>query len=246
MIIVVNKKSIFKSYSYFHSRSLSLKDVFRIAFYGNFIGAPSRISRFFHKNYYHSLHINLLLSEDELYKGLKSNTRNEINRAINASCEFLDCISIENFVEFYNVFASKKGLKPINTTSLTKYGANLKITGVSFQGEMLTLHAYYTDTETGITTLLYSASKRLDNINDSLLKLIGYSNRFLHYQDILYFKKIGFLIYDFGGIYLGDDDRSQVGIAQFKKSFGGEIVKITNYLSFPYLLSLYCLKVLSR
>lgn len=238
MITVVNKKGIFKSYSHFHCKSMSFIDIFRVSFYGNFIGDASKKSCFFRKNCYHSLQINLLLSENELYKGLKSNTRNEINRAVNASCIFVEDIPIEEFVEFYNLFAAKKRLKPINTISLTKYGANLKITGVSMAGEILTLHAYYTDVESGFTTLLYSASKRLDNVDDSLLKLIGYSNRFLHYQDILYFKKEGFLVYDFGGIYLGQEDRSQVGIAQFKKSFGGEVVTITNYLSFPYLCSL--------
>lgn len=246
MITVVNKKGIFKSYSYFHSKTLSFRDIFRLSFYGNFLGVTHKKSFFFCKNYYHSLHINLLLDENELYKGLKSNTRNEINRAVNASCVFVENVSTEEFVEFYNLFAAKKGLKPINTMSLAKYGENLKITGVSMSGEILTLHAYYTDIESGFTTLLYSASKRLDNVDESLLKLIGYSNRFLHYQDLLYFKKEGFLVYDFGGIYLGQDDRSQIGIAQFKKSFGGEVVKIINYLSYPYLYSLRLLSFLKK
>ena len=49
-------------------------------------------------------------------------------------------------------------------------------------------------------------------------RIIGYGNRFLHYQDMIYFKNAGKKFYDWGGAGTSDEVAS---ITEFKKAFGG-------------------------
>lgn len=239
MLTIINKRYNINSYLILNTRKLHCLDAVRIVTYNNYLGVNNLKHKikalFFFRRTSYTINLDLTRDEDQIFKDFKSNTRNEVKKAINAQCSFIDNIPIEKFVDFYNDFASKKNLQIIDGSACTKYGANIIITGVEVNNEILTMHAYFIDRQEKLVTLLYSASKRLGETCDSdLLKLIGYSNRYLHYQDIIYFKRNGCNLYDFGGVYIGDKDKSQIGIANFKKSFGGNIVQKVDYMSFLY------------
>jgi len=76
--------------------------------------------------------------------------------------------------------------------------------------------------------LLYSAT----TVNSKVSKSeIGRANRFLHYEDIKYFKELGYRFYDLGGIAKDTQDDKLQGINKFKEGFGGELVRQYNYYS---------------
>jgi lipid II:glycine glycyltransferase (peptidoglycan interpeptide bridge formation enzyme) len=83
------------------------------------------------------------------------------------------------------------------------------------------MHAYFIVDNT--VRLLHSCSLFRDTDDHECQNLVGRANRLLHWDDILYFKRNNYLLYDFGGIYQGDRDKEKIQIAQFKNSFGGEI-----------------------
>lgn len=175
-------------------------------------------------------------SDDDLLAHMKSNTRNEIRKAIREGCTFEELQDIPLFVNYYNSFAEEKGLALIDNDHCYKYGESLKIFAVKKDDDIFSAHANLVDKQTKRSMLLYSASIRLtDNINRSA---VGNANRFLHFKELAWFRDYGIESYDFGGIYTGEKDTAQIGIASFKRSFGGEEKKSISVYSIPYYLLL--------
>jgi hypothetical protein len=94
--------------------------------------------------------------------------------------------------------------------------------------EVLAMHCYITDLQTGRARLLTSALT-IDTHHDK--KTLGRANRFLHDQDIEYFFKLGFKIYDLGGYAKDTNVEVLRGINSFKDSFGGELIEESTYRS---------------
>jgi lipid II:glycine glycyltransferase (peptidoglycan interpeptide bridge formation enzyme) len=225
-----------------YSKAIRMQDAINLTSYQNYIG-PSKAIPFFIKSTHKTIYIDLLQPEDVIFQQIKSTTRNEIRKALKEGCEYDSSSTIAEFVKFYNDFASgKKDIFKICDQSLSKYGNHLYLSGVKHNGQYLVMHATVVDNDEKIAWLLYSASVRLST---SHVNYIGHSNRLCHYYDMLALKKQGISTYDFGGIYTGAKDKSRVGIANFKKGFGGEITTQTNYSSVPYFLILMLLSVLN-
>ena len=172
--------------------------------------------------------------QNALWKNLSKDNRYEINRAGKRDYiiyEFLDYIDISilnEFINFYNVFASQQGLKTIDKPRLTSYleAGVLNLSRVKLNdGKVLVWHAYYCSQSRAF--LLHSVSHRKSS-NPSFNYLIGRANRYHHWQDILKFKELGILTYDFGGWYPGKLDKKRLSINRFKEEFGGEIVRNFN------------------
>jgi lipid II:glycine glycyltransferase (peptidoglycan interpeptide bridge formation enzyme) len=138
---------------------------------------------------------------------------------------------LKKFVLFYNEFAKAKSLLPINVNKLKAYSmaGNLLLTKSVSKDNNVTLvyHAYYCSKNR--VRLLNSASLYRETVDKQKRKQIGMANRWLHWQDILYFKQQGINIYDFGGWYNGKSDKEKISINRFKEGFGGKIIKGYNY-----------------
>ncbi|GGK05779.1 hypothetical protein GCM10007063_30200 [Lentibacillus kapialis] len=83
-------------------------------------------------------------------------------------------------------------------------------------GHKLVSHLYIADGKRAI--MLYSCSVHYDDIKPIE---ISRANRYLHWQDILYFKETGYRVYDFLGLSIDEEDREQQNINKFKRGFGG-------------------------
>lgn len=164
--------------------------------------------------------IDLEKTEDDILMGFKSNTRNEVRKAIREGYTVEEVSDMSVFVDFYNAFAREKNLGEININALNKYPKVL-VYQSSFEGRPLTMHANIVDENNKIIRLLYSASVRFDEGVDR--KSVGLSNRFLHYAEFLKFKGLGYRIYDFGGINEDENNKEQYNITTFKKGFGGDV-----------------------
>lgn len=187
--------------------------------------------------------VDLMKTEDDLLMELKSNTRNEVRRAIRDSYEIMQVNDISEFVSFYNDFAKEKGLAPITMGSLKKF-PHLLLYKSTLDDVVMAMHANIVDEDNKIVRLLYSASTRLSMGVDR--KCVGIANRFLHYKEFIQFKKLGYVLYDFAGICEDENNKELYHITQFKKSFGGKVQSAIFLYSIPFYIALLVKNIFKR
>lgn len=183
---------------------------------------------------FHTLVIDLGLSEAEIRSGFNKGTDYEARRAetkdglVTATVDLSSPGTLDAYIAFYNAFTSSKGLPPAEPRTLAAYASAsaLVIREVRIAGELLVLHAYLM--REGRTRLLQSASHFREVEDGSIRGLVGRANRFLHWDDLRYFKASGCSLYDFGGWYEGSEDEEKLNINRFKEGFGGRIVREYN------------------
>lgn len=180
-----------------------------------------------------SLILNLTNSDEELFNSIRKNVKYEINRCYkeNVMCTVLTPTELINnneellqFEKMYNKMYKEKNLSTRLDMNLVKrYLDNnlLCLTKSYLEGKTLSYHAYLNDTKT--TRLLYSCSDFRGDKEESAL--IARANKFLHWEDIKYFKSLGISVYDFGGIHSFDNPN---GIDKFKMAFGGDRIEYYN------------------
>lgn len=178
--------------------------------------------------------IDLTKSEDELFNSIKKNVRYEINRSIKEKINNIIFTSKElknnkeeilNFEKKYNQLYKEKGINTrLNIQTVKKYIENnmFILTKAQLGKDDLCYHAYVINGEK--TRLLYSCSNFRNNDKETK-NLIARANKFLHWEDIKYFKLNNYLIYDFGGITSFEKPN---GIDKFKLSFSGSKTKYFN------------------
>ena len=204
---------------------VSTADYFRFACYTAFEGDSPLL---FKKKEYKTSVIDLTQSLDEITSKMKSNYRNEVNRAGKEGVEFLKTENVDEFVEYYNDFATKRGLSLISVNHITKYH-NIVLTKAVLGDLILAYHVTYMDNDIKKASLLYSASNRLSDNVDT--KLIGFANKYLHVKEFELFKSLGYEVYDFSGLVEDPNNKQEYGIGLFKKGFGGEIIECKTYYS---------------
>lgn len=172
--------------------------------------------------------------ENDILNKFTKNTKYEINRVKREGVEFKVENNLNNFLNFYNDFAQSKKLKLLN--NIEKYKDYLVVTKAVFENEILCMHSYLADKNSGRIRLLHSASQ-FRNIEDNKMKnLIGMANRMLHFDDMCYFKNQGFKEYDLGGYAYDTEDAILQSINKFKDSFGGTLVKEIELQSIPFFI----------
>ena len=230
-------KSVTHINRYFATR-LSLVDVFRVIHYFNYLGDPRNIPFFYLKKTGVSCVTDLSMPMDDIMHSMKSNTRNEIRRAIKEGCIFEVSEDIKEFVLFYNSFCHDKKLNDFATIGRIKKFKDFLITKVLCQDTLLAMHVNILDPLEKRAFLMFSCSQRLVEGVDR--KLIGWGNRYLHFKDLEYLKGLGYLMYDWSGICLNPND-CRYSIGQFKLSFGG-IVTTPLMLRTPLYACLECVR----
>lgn len=183
---------------------------------------------------FHTRLIDLTKSHDELWAAVSKNDRYKIRRAAEKDqlsyhyWQRPDLSILDEFADFYDQFATQKGLTKVNRVQLrdrAKMGA-IDVSQVKLKDEMsLTWHVHYRSQKR--LRLLHSASIK-NNSDTAYQSLLGRANRYHHWQDIVRFKDSGDLTYDFGGWYMGNTDQEKLGINQFKEKFGGVVVRNFN------------------
>jgi len=180
-----------------------------------------------------TLVINLTEDLDVLWKKLKPQCRQQINRAQRQDIKITINKYYEEFYHIFRLFQSQKrgyglpfgiGLPSLDT---------LKRCGTLFtaesQGEIIGGHLFLQGQTTFKSYL--SASKRLGTEKERY-HLIGNANRLMYWESIKYAKGQGLQEFDWGGMWSDEEanaDVSRQNINQFKRSFGGEMVQFYNY-----------------
>ena len=177
--------------------------------------------------------IDLRKTDKEIFDGFSSTCRNEIHKAeklenininFNASIQEISDLTAKMFLE--------KGITHTPEIDYKVENANKRVCITLIWNEITIAHSYFIDEKHNLVLLRTSGSefrgKELE-----YKKHVSNLNRYLHWQEILYFKKKGFDYYDFGGLGFLEEYESGTsyvqGIIKFKKSFGGEIKYIYRY-----------------
>ena len=183
--------------------------------------------------------LDLTKDEEDLFSLIGKTNRYQINRA--KMKDGIICINmlepgetnisaVNDFINFYNTFALSKNLPSITIKNIEQYITmkNLCIRAAKKDDEIVAMHLYdYTGT---LARLFYSCSLFRNNNDSDYKSLLGRANRFLHWDDIVYFKQKGLLIYDFCGWYGGKTDKEKLKINEFKESFNGQIKEEYSYV----------------
>jgi len=215
MIEVVNKLYIQR----FFAQKLPWTDLFRAVTYTQFEGKQT-IPWYYRKIEGETSTLDITRPLDELLAAMKSNTRNEIKRAVKEGIVFSQSEDFEAFVEYYNHFCEQKGIDlKTNVRTLKKYDKTF-ITVAKDGDNTLAMHATVVNEKDSVAMLLYSCSYRLDENVDR--KMVGWANRFLHFKDIEHFKSLGISRYEWNGICTDPDRPDVYNISQFKLSFGSQ------------------------
>jgi hypothetical protein len=129
---------------------------------------------------------------------------------------------LDEFGTFFDTFARQKGHEPCDPQWLHAAckARQLVLTTAARNGEALVWHAYVMSGKS--TWLQYTGSCFRDREND-YRALVGRANRWLHWKDMLKFKELGMVRYDWGGMFEDESAPDRAGINEFKRTFGGQI-----------------------
>ncbi len=196
------------------------------------------------KNFHHPLFIKVRrqtiiidLTQDiqSIFKEFGYYNRRKIRKAAKINLAWTVDSDLKEFVPIYNEFARKKGLKLLSIESLQ--GINdYTVTKVTHNNTILAARYYIIDQKHRVVRAVYGVTNRLDQHADT--KIAGWANRYLHFEDIKYFKDLGFKTYDLGGTAEHTKKIASHHIDEFKREFGGQVVDEYVYESIPLFLAL--------
>ena len=182
-----------------------------------------------------SVIVNLQKTEDELYRDVSKTSRNQINRCQKEKIvtEVFDSKTLsisDQLIEFFrqcyeSMYASKGMVSHYNADLINAYIRSnaVQISSVRTNEEFQIFHFYLSDNYH--TLLLYSCSDFRQHKEDR--NFAARVNKYLHWQDYLYFKEHGIKEYNWGGIYSFDNPN---GIDEFKLSLcNDDDTKVINY-----------------
>lgn len=180
---------------------------------------------------FHTLLIDLTPEPEALLASFDRNTRSQIRAAEadkSTTIEIIEKSTREQLVEFlafYDDFSRSKSIWPIWTPRLEALheSGRLVLSRVIRDQETLIWHASLWTA--GRFLVLYSASLR--GTDPSLRKIIGQSNRLLHWREMQWLRTRGCYTYDFCGWYAGIEDKALLLVNRFKEEFGG--CKVVEY-----------------
>ncbi|NMC26862.1 MAG: hypothetical protein GYA42_01815 [Syntrophomonadaceae bacterium] len=130
---------------------------------------------------------------------------------------------LKEFGSSHDKVYEQKGIQAIFNHDLVKkyIEADMLIVSVaSFGGKNIAFHSYIISDQ--FARGLYSVSNYRENGPDR--HIVVKANTYLHYKDLLHFRKKGLSVYDWGGVQSFDEPS---GIDRFKMKFGGQ--RRTNY-----------------
>jgi hypothetical protein len=182
--------------------------------------------------YFDNCLIDLTQSVEQLTAGLTKDTAYKIRRAADrdrivcAGCDPRDPEVLDRFEEMYNPFAAAKGLSRLDRAQLDSMAAagvlDLSVARDA-QGNVLVWHANHRDRRRASQT--FSASHRWQLDSSVARNLVGRANRLLIWSDVLRYKEQGLECFDFAGWYSGTTDQALLNINEFKRGFGGHVVR---------------------
>ena len=182
--------------------------------------------------YFYTSIIDLTQSCEQLLAQLNQDTAYKIRRArdrdkiLCEGCDPRDPAIISLFEQMYNEFAAMKGLYRLDRARMESMAAagvlDLSV-AKDPQGNALVYHANYRDPWRATELELPSLYRKLSD--SAARNAIGRANRYLVWSDIIRYQEQGLRYFDFGGWYRGTTDQALLKINEFKRGFGGQVMR---------------------
>ena len=184
--------------------------------------------------------VNLDVQDEILKKNFSASTRKQINKCIKSDNPIIkynfipNDIDLEYFLIEYNKFAENKHSEimqkvlPEIETSNKKFKDNnmFAISEIYSKDypelKIIHTHSYFKNINYVRMVSSISEFREADN---NIKNMVGRLNKYLHYNDFLKFKELGYKIYDMGGVTIGDAPTENQQIANFKFSISKKIDK---------------------
>ena len=180
--------------------------------------------------------IDISLPDEMILKTASETTRYEVRRALRDNIRIESEKDLDEFCNFSNKAADTKNRGHLSSAGLLPYWPDMYVTKVMQENEVLAMHSYLIDKSIGRAALLHSVSLFRLEQDSGRRNAISRANRWLHYQDMLLFKRMGMKEYDFGGYAKNTTDAELSSINAFKLGFGGVVVEESNYISWAIIL----------
>ena len=182
--------------------------------------------------YFYTSIIDLTQSREQLVAQLNQDTAYKIRRArdrdkiLCEGCDPRDPAIISLFEQMYNQFAAMKGLYRLDRARMESMAAagvlDLSV-AKDPRGNALVYHANYRDRCRATELELPSLYRKLSD--SASRNAIGRANRYLIWSDMLRYQEQGLKFFDFGGWYPGTTDQALLRINEFKRGFGGQVLR---------------------
>jgi hypothetical protein len=178
-----------------------------------------------------TLVLDLERSESSILGAMKPETRRQIRQMERSQAYVTDIIPnpsgalIDEFCTFYDTFARLKGVEGVHPEEIYAIARQQRLVlGCARDegGRAVVWHAYYRGATRAVQ--LCSASHFRNAASPSERATVGKANRWLHWQEVLYFRRTEIAMFDFGGWYAGSSDQALLRINKFKEEFGGSIL----------------------
>ena len=179
---------------------------------------------------FYTLHLDLTQASETLWAGISKNCRDKIRRA-----EGRDGLvekhwspasgALAEFIDAFDRFADSKGISPAPRERLRRLddAGVLDVSAALRDGKPLVWRCHMR--AAGRARALHKASLYRDADDSAARTLMGRASRYLQWQDILYYQRLGMRLYDFGGWYHGHADADLLRINDFKAEFGGQVTR---------------------
>jgi hypothetical protein len=178
-----------------------------------------------------TLVLDLERPESSILGAMKPETRRQIRQMERNGAYVTDIMPdpsgalVDEFCTFYDGFARLKGVESLHPEEMNAIARQQRLVlgcARDLEGRAVVWHAYYRGATRAVQ--LCSASHFRNAASPSERATVGKANRWLHWQEVLYFRRTGIALFDFGGWYAGSSDQELLRINQFKEEFGGSIL----------------------
>ena len=127
----------------------------------------------------------------------------------------------EAYVLFNHFFNSNGYRETITPDEWKGYAINTDLHTIWHNDILIAAHLIMLNPSNRVRLLLSATADRKD---EYLRNFISPLNRRLHWCEMIHYKEIGYIEYDFGGVVTDPND-SKYPISKFKNSFGGDLKK---------------------
>ncbi|MBE7417978.1 MAG: hypothetical protein HS128_09500 [Ideonella sp.] len=148
------------------------------------------------------------------------------------SCEAFS--DFDRFIELLELFYVSRQFGPSPPRAgIERLRQHLMLTAVRADDrQVLNIHSYLVDRGRGVARLWHSFENESRTNRDTVGRsAVGLANRLLHWHDMRALAGSGITEYDFGGYAFEAGDAKLNGINAFKDGFGGELVRLSHYVS---------------
>jgi len=184
------------------------------------------------ENYFYTSIIDLRETEEIIRSNIRKSYLHLINQAkkkFDIEIKYQDKPSPDQlayFTKIYNDISEKKGYEFIQFDQLLRIKNQILISYALYKKDILSGQLYIYDKKR--IRLLNSFIINNLNISDEMKIIIGSANKYQHYSDILYSKKLKFEIFDLGGLF--NYNYLAKGITFFKLGFSNNIEISKNFI----------------